>query len=444
MKNLMLKKFYLVLLSGLLFPVCIYADSLDIDTNYRVSGISYQNNSFDNSINNSLSYYAQRLQLTIKGNFSSNIELCTKITSLGVAGSTKTPFSVLQSTFPYQKTDFTPFIENAYLKINNFEDLPLDISIGKQSFEFGDGLIIGDNGLGYFGFRITGRYIKPFPWKLDIMTAKITDNLRPTSDRDLYGGVGSITLKKNLLEISYFQDADYSGPIYNQAKVNSIIKNFYSLRLGRQEKFMNYQFEYVQESGQVSRTNGANSNIDGFGYVIKGALIGDKTKLGKVNAHALLAINSGNSDPTGNNDGQFSPTLTKRYNGLERVGYGTLFAASPFDAFFPIPNSFSGIDTLNVGTAFSPWYNWTFGVDYFLYSASQGPNGADQASGFERIFGAQFTLGIEMDLNAKYVFSKYLESEFSYARYTPPPGQGYYWSKREPASYYKLGMTAKF
>jgi hypothetical protein len=157
----------------------------------------------------------------------------------------------------------------------------------------------------------------------------------------------------------------------------------------------------------------------------------------------LLAINSGNSGTASGTDGQFTPDLSKRFDGLERVGYGKLFAASTYDSFFPIPNTYSGIDTLNVGTDFSPWYGWNFGVGYFLYSASQGPNGAPNSSGFERIFGAEFTLGIELDLSAKYEFSKYLQSEFSYSRYTPP-NFSIYWPKRDPATYYKLEIAAKF
>ncbi|MCB4790473.1 MAG: hypothetical protein LHV68_01145 [Elusimicrobia bacterium] len=444
MKNLILKKLYLALLSVILFPVFLHADKLDIDTNYRIRGISYQNNRFDNSINDSISYYSQRMQLSIKGNFSTNIEIGTKITALGVAGSTKTVFSVLKTTFPYQNANFVPFIENVYFKVKDLADMPVELTIGKQSLEFGDGLVLSDNGLGYFAFRITARYEKPWPLKLDVFTAKVTDNLRPTSDRDLYGGVGSITLKKNLLELGYFQDVDHSGSFYNQNRTSSIIKNFISLRLGRQERFMNYQLEYVKQAGQVSEINGTNITFDGFGYVARGELIGERTKLGKVAAHALLAINSGNSDVSGNTDGLFSPDLTKRYDGLERVGYGKLFAASPFDAFFEIPSSYSGIDTLGVGSELSPWYGWTFGVNYFLYSASQGPNGAPVASGFERIFGAEFTLGIELDLSAQYVFSKYLATQFSYSRYTPPAIQGYYWSKRDPATFYNLEMLAKF
>jgi hypothetical protein len=98
-----------------------------------------------------------------------------------------------------------------------------------------------------------------------------------------------------------------------------------------------------------------------------------------------------------------------------------LFAATPYDAFFTLPSvDYSGLDTLNLGANFSPIYGWTLGVDYFLYAASKGPKGAPTASGFERLFGAEFTLGVELDLFVKYVYSKYIETRFSYSRYTPP------------------------
>ncbi len=185
--------------------------------------------------------------------------------------------------------------------------------------------------------------------------------------------------------------------------------------------------------------------LNGFGYVLFGELTGDKTKLGKVSAHALLAIATGDDNTLSleDEDESFTPSLAKRYDGMERSGRGELFSASSFDSFFEIPDSYSGIDTLNVGATFSPLYALTFGVDYFLYSASQGPRGAPPASGFERIFGAEFTLGIELDLSITFVHSKYLETKYSYNRYTPPKFETF-WPVSDPATRHLLEIRTKF
>ena len=108
-----------------------------------------------------------------------------------------------------------------------------------------------------------------------------------------------------------------------------------------------------------------------------------------------------------------------------------------------VPNSFSGYDTFNLGLTFTPLYAWDIGIDYFLYSAQQGPVGAPDASGFEKLFGGEFSLGIELDLSIKYTYSKYTEARFSYSRYTPPPSELFI-GKGDPDTLYLLEVSGKF
>jgi hypothetical protein len=430
-------------LASLTGSVLSHADSLNIETNYRLRGIDYTNNDFNNNTStDSRSYYSQRLQLTIKGNVSPNIEIGSKITALGVVGSTSVIFGV-----PYQKTDLTPFIENAYIRLNKIGDAPVDVIIGKQSLDYGDGLIVGDNGIGYNALRIRGYYDVPFDWEAEAFTAKITENFLPSSDQDLNGLVGAFTWQKHLWQIAYFMEQDNSGTLYTRGATSypttAIAKNFLDLRLGKSEKLSSYQFEIAKENGYINLLNRPSLNIDGLAFTARGELIGEKTKIGKVNAHALLSVLSGNSNPTLlTDDNSFKPTFTRQFDGLERAGYGKLFAAVPGGSFFTLPDVYSGVDTLSLGATFSPLYGWSFGVDYFLYSASQGPEGAPVASGFERLFGAQFSLGVEMDLSVKYEQSKYISASFIFSRYTPP--NAIYWPTQEPAAMYELEFTGKF
>lgn len=452
------------------------ADALNIETDYRIRGVSYTNNDFDKSTSgDARSYISQRVNLAIIGNFRPNIEIGTKLTALGIAGGSKTAYAIHKDTTPYIRTDLSPYVENAYLRIRNLLDMPIDISIGKQNLEFGDGLIIADNGIGYFAFHAAGRYPKPFPWQAEIFTAKLQDNITPKSDRNLYGGQWSSTIEKLplpmltitkklpflkykpfdiklggiVLEVSYFEDRDFSGAAYRHGSSTgpitsaSIVKKFYCVRIGKKEKLMEYQFKIVKQGGLITNPNNSTIGFNGLGYVVSGKLIGEKTKLGKVTARALLAINSGDEDPADNTDQKFSPNLTKKYDGLERVGYGKLFAATPQDSFFKLPDSYSGINTLSVGADFSPIYGWIFDVTYFLFSACQAPKGSPTASGFERIFGAEYAMGIEMDLSAKYIHSKYVDATFSFSRYTPPKLEGFS-NARNPAVLYQLEINTRF
>jgi hypothetical protein len=434
-----------ILICGSVVGSRLFAASLNIDTDYRFRGVSYDNTDFDKkSSSDSAAYYDQRLRLSITGKPTPDIEIGARITAIGVAGSTSTLYPV-----PYPSTDFTPFIENAYVRLNNIAELPIDIVAGRQPMEYGDGLIVSDNGTGFTGIRLLGHTEWYVPLQAELFTVKIKENFRPGTDMDLVGGVGTVQWKRHTWEVGYFDVRDFSGAPYTRGTTayptKAIVQQFYDLRVGRKEAISSYQFEIAQEKGYVTRApDNAQIDVGGLGYTASGELIGEKTKLGKVAAHALIAVFSGEANLGAfQDDNSFAPLLTRRYDGLERAGYGELFAATPADSFFTLPGSFSGIDTLNVGAKFTPLYAWTFGVDYFLYSASQGPKGAPTASGFERLFGAEFTLGVELDLSVTYAMSKFVDARFSYARYTPPKFVAL-WPSSEPASYYRLELAAKF
>ncbi|MGA2090822.1 MAG: hypothetical protein ABSH12_05085 [Endomicrobiales bacterium] len=420
----------------------IYASSLSIDTDYRLRGISYQDTDFNSaSSSGSYGYYSQRVQLTIAGSFP-GVQIITKLTGIGVVGSTSTPFAT-----PYPNTTMTPFVENAYVVMNNINDLPIDVLAGKQPLKYGDGLIVDDNGVGFNALRIIG-HVKPLKLDVELMTAKLTGGFTPNADTDLYGAIGTFEWRKQHCEFEYFRYVNDSGYVYAPPGqtpdiTQQVTKNFYDFRLGKRDDLSLYQLEIAKQSGDIIESNNANINLDGFSYTVRGELYGKHTKLGDVTARAFLAINSGNDPANTTSDTSFSPDLTRQYDGLERAGYGILFAATPMSSYFTLPAEYSGVDTLSLGAVFSPLYGWSFSVDYFLYSASVGPNGAPDASGFEKLFGGLFTLGEEMDLSAKYVINKYVTTSLTYARYTPP-AFAQFWPTSDPATFYQFEISSKF
>lgn len=440
------------------------ADSLSVETEYRLRGINYSNLDYDKTTSSdSLHYYSQRLRIGIAGKFAPDIEIGSRLTAVGISGSTVNYFNA-----PYPRTDFTPYVENAYVKIKKLADSDVDLTVGKVTLAYGDGLILGDNGIGYNTIKIDGSFNTPIPllhfgigkrfysglaWiptRFETFLSKVSEAINQDKDSDLMGGVLTFDVNRNLFEIGYFDSRDYSGTLYrrgsNYYATHSISKNFLDFRIGKKDRQGSYQFELAREAGSVVKDDGTSVNIEAMGWVAEGKLIGDKTKLGKVEARALLGVFSGDQNPgsTGSDtDGLFSPDYTKKWDGLERAGYGNLFGAVPQGSFLELPASYSGINTLGIGAAFTPLYAWTFGVDYYLFSASQGPKGAPTASGFERIFGAEFSLGIEMDLSAKILLNKYAEMKLSYDRYTPP-SFAIYWPKMDPLDRYALEVTSKF
>ena len=445
MTRKLLVRFFIVLFSFLPAISCLYASSLTVETDYRVRGVSFSNNDFDvSSSTDARSYYSQRIGVTIGGSFAPGVRIATKLTAIGVAGSTSTLFAT-----PYPNTTLTPYIENAYVVLTNFNDLPVDIIAGKQPLSYGDGLIIDDNGVGFNAFRIIGHTSWPIKWDMELVTAKLTDNFRPDADADLYGGVAFTDWKQHHWELGYFRYINDAGYVYTLPGnitdiTKEVYKQFYDIRVGRRNELSLYQFELAKQTGYITRSNNTAIALDGMGYTLRGELYGKNTKLGSVTARAFLAMNTGNDLQNTGTDNSFSPDLTRRFDGLERAGNGQLFAATPTGGYYTLPSAeYSGINTLSLGAEFSPLYGWAFSVDYFLYSTSVGPRGAPVASGFERLFGGEFSIGVEMDLAVKYTHSKYVTSSLSYNRYTPPKFDQL-WPHSDPATRYQYEITAKF
>lgn len=422
-----------------------YASSLTVETDYRLRGVSFGNNDFDTATSSDTqSYYTQRVQVTLGGSFNDEVRIVTKLTALGVVGSTGTLF-----TTPYPNTSLTPFIENAYIVLSNFNGTPIDIYAGKQPLMYGDGLIISDNGVGANALRVIGRVPWPGPWVAELMTAKLATQFKPASDTDIYGFISSTEWKKHHWELGYFQYVNKSGYQYAPGggvadTAREAFKEYYDIRVGRRDEQSFYQLELAKQSGHITRSDASVVALNGMGYTIRGELYGKNTRLGTVTARTFLSKASGNDARHPDSDGSFSPDLTRRYDGLERAGHGQLFAATPTDSYFSLPSDeYSGINTLSLGAVFSPLYAWGFSVDYFLYSASVGPRGAPAASGFERMFGAEFSLGVEMDIGVTYTHSKYVSTSLYYNRYTPPTFESF-WPHSQPATRYQFEISARF
>lgn len=460
----MIKKSHLLFAFAVLLmsSVPVLASTLDINTDYRLRVISYNEDPTTavavSTSTHSLSYFSQRLMLGLTGDFDDGIEIGAKLTSLGVAGTTATVGHV-----PFSKTDFSPFVENAYVKFTKFSGWPVDIIAGRQTISYGNGLILDDNGTGFDAIRLIGHFNMPLPFSkgktlpinLEVFTIKVNQSLATNSNSDIYGAILSFYLKKNLCEVGYFAESDNSGTPYVRQpnsvfastftyNTSAISKQFLDFRIGDKEKVSSYQLELAKEGGYINAADGTQINLNGTGYLLTGSLTNENTKIGKVTARALISYASGNSDTDSfSDDTSFSPTYTKKYDGLESAGYGAIFGATPGDSFVQVPDGFSGNDTMNIGIEISPLYNLTFGLDYFFFSTSEGPKGAPQSTGFQQFFGGNFSLGTEFDFSAKLKNSKYSSVSIAYCVYSPPQGLAT-WPNASSISSLRLEIAAKF
>src|SRR5207249_794955 len=112
--------------------------------------------------NQEFAYYSQRAMAHIGGKFSPNIEFMTQLQALGIAGSTTSVTNPIANPAGnrYPNTNFTPWMQWAYMKATQLYDMPVDITLGRQPITLGDGFILSDDDLGFTGIRLESR----LPW----------------------------------------------------------------------------------------------------------------------------------------------------------------------------------------------------------------------------------------------------------------------------------------
>ncbi|MFH2071001.1 MAG: hypothetical protein ABIJ11_07360 [Elusimicrobiota bacterium] len=441
----------------------LHSASLEITNDYQLKGISYPNLDFDTSVStDARSFYSSRLRVSLVGKFAPGIEVHTRLQAIGVVGSTTTPTDFSwQREYPYPNINHVPFIENAYIKADNFGGYPVTIIIGRQPLEYGDGLIVSDNGSGLNALRFIMRHPQLYNLKTDVFTAKTIEKFTPSSDADITGVVVSFEPKKILFETGYFNEVDGSGSIYRlpstriSPATKQIIKSFYDLRLRKPLIGGFYSVEYAIQKGKIISSTGEEYRLDGSACLLRGQLSSKKTNLGRFTANASLMTSSGDRMFAVTNnaeDRRFTPAYTKKYDGLTRSGLigGEFMGITTYDTFWDnIWEYFSGFGFINLGAVFSPWYGWEFGTAYFLYSAADvnyfiNEPFAPKSSNFEKLYlNQKFNLGIELNLSMKFIHSKYLDFKLLYARYTPPTFPDV-WLNKEPSEYFLFETNCRF
>src|SRR5580700_7813272 len=145
-RSVLTSGFFVALVTLFLPSKPIHAASvLDIGTDYRIRDISLNETDYGLTGGQTYpNYYSQRAEAHIGGRFSPNISFMTQFQALGIAGSSTsvTNPAINPSGDRYPNTNFTPWIQTAYLKASNLYDWPVDLTIGRQPITLGDGLIL--------------------------------------------------------------------------------------------------------------------------------------------------------------------------------------------------------------------------------------------------------------------------------------------------------------
>lgn len=419
------------------------AKSLAVTTDYRLRALSYHNLSLGTpQLNHAFLSQSARLGMEFKDialrgaeqGLPETVDFGMRLRALGVTGSTgplTTPFDRIAEQYP--SADFTPFFEHAYLRANNLGGAPWSLTVGRQGFSLGSGLLLDDNGAGLTGFSARGN----LPWG----GLKTEGFLLHSQTRATRFGAGNVTYAGFSLEyptegrwqLNQLIERDLSTQFVAPNGCQNLNPGGPGCLIGRATRWfssLRYQLEYgpLVFDGEAALQKGAGNptgpNPAGAHVAFNGnaQLIRAKwrqqfftTKTGRTVrgiARAVVARGSGD-DPGTAADEAFFPSAGLRFDGLERRGVGELFAATPYDAFggqssstaSGLPLRASGVLAFGAGVTPPAWHGITLDLDYFLFQA-------------DRNVGPTRTLGTELDVALRYDFRDLLQFRASVASFT--------------------------
>lgn len=430
---------------GIYLPV-IHSASLDLNIEYRLRGVSLTNPDYNPKVRDSSSYYENRLRVTIDGSPVEHIRIVTRIQSLGLAGGS-TAYTLVggTTTARYPHTGSQPWIENAYIQLDEVSNLPLTLTIGRQPFLYGSGFIFADDELGFTAIKGTWHFTKQFT--LDAFTAKISEARTGENDMDAYGIVVNSEKLRSRWMVGLFLERDRSGSKIKNVSTTLINKYFLEYYLKKDLAGAFYSVNIAVQRGSIEYTDpmAANQKYRGMkkfkvdkifdylkplGFMFEGGLQSYGNDItGPMRVHAAWGVGTGDDGGTIVENEAFTPSRGHRYDGMERVGYGEFYAATLYDAYPSLPAGYTGLQIIKFGGSISPFAAVKIGIDYFIFDAQQAPPGGAKE------------MGRELDFSLRYPYSTYITIKASYALFFPKNGLGLESSRAERLT---LAITGRF
>lgn len=414
-----------VLLAGV--PALAGAANLDVSASYKLRAVAVSNlelrQNLAGSNNHSFLSDDARLGVAVRkiklpgraGGEDATMDLGLVLHAIGVSGSTASaasPFS--RAALYYPRTDSTPFIENAYMRVRGLWSLPLEYTIGRQTFRLGSGLLLDDDGAGLTGATVRGE----LPWwgmKAEgfVFSDRNPLNTMAPNPLTLFGASLDLPSEGTWQLMQLFEKDGANQMVYGCSyagnpdagtgcRVSKALRSFTSARYQISYGPLVFDGEAAIQKGVATPTGAlpAPNHItyNGNAQVVRMKWKQRLYKSGEGIARVSVARGSGDQAGTATRDEAFFPSRGRRHAGLERSGFGDFFAATPYDAYggnyssttaSGLPSGVSGIMVVGAGYTPPAYRGFTLDVDYFLF---QG----------ERVVGGSRTLGMEWDVRLRY------------------------------------------
>lgn len=411
------------------------AANLDLSSSYRMKGLNYTNLNLAtqdkaNNTSNNHSFLAsdarlgvamRKIYLESRRGEDTTMDIGIQLHAVGVAGSTSplaVPFDRPADIYP--NVQFVPFLENAYVSVNHLWGLPWEMTLGRQNFRLGSGLLLDDDGAGLTG--ITAR--ASLPW-LGLRVEGFTLAAKAAMagpDSLGFSGLSVFLPSEGTWSLHQLFETDRKAHlVYGCSFLNMGPEGCRISKARRSFTSVRYQINYgpivfdgeaaIQRGAATpTGTNPAPTHIiySGDAQVVRAKWKQGMYKWGEGIARLSVARGSGDDPGTGTKDEAFFPSHGHRFEGIDRKGFGEFFGATPYDAFAGnystttasgLRAGQSGITA--VGGGFTPpaYKGLTLDIDYYLYQATRVTRGS-RSLGAEWNFRLRYPIQEHFSLSA--------------------------------------------
>ncbi len=313
--------------------------------------------------------------------------ILTKGVTIGIKLQSRGFWGVDTSTVTIEgltRKNMLPWIENAYMNVDEFFGLPLYLGFGRQPVQYGNGLLVNDNASGYDAVKLSA--FLPLRVDCEIIMLKPTEanGVSPYNwkEKSAYG----LFLRRKWKRVT----PQISG-LWQRDRSNSIDKNFLGLYLsGELGKGVDYRGGIVSQSGK-----GGGRDYQGLAYILGGELKAD-TKFGTGMLICEYFAGSGEGVPITGKDENF----ISDYSHLSEEEYGEYYMENRSEVRNGDPDyAITNLKIFKLGVSVFPIPELRTGLDYFIYN-SYTPKGS---------------IGDEIDLSIKYKYSENLSLRLMYA-----------------------------
>ncbi len=402
------------------------AANLDVTAAYKMKALSYSNLNltgdksarFNNSfISNDarLGVAVRKISLETIAGEESTMDVGVTLRALGATGSTTTlqnvPFSSVANNYP--STNFTPFLENAYLKVSRLLGAPIEATFGRQNYRLGSGLLLDDDGAGFTGVSARAE----LPWwgmKLDGFIFADKNNQQAAPNSLTLMGLSLDLPTEGVWELNELVERDHAAQTIHGCsfpgmdpnvgcQVSKALRSFSSVRYSLNYGPIVFDGEAALEKGVATPTGATPApnhiTYNGNAEVVKAKWKQNLPRIGEGIARISLARGSGSNPANPTTDQAFFPSHGHRYDGLDRSGFGEFFNATPYDAFggnYTSTSTASGLHDgssgiVIVGAGYTPpaYHGVALDVDYYFFQA-------------DRVNSGSKNLGSEWDFRLRY------------------------------------------